>query len=107
MNGQFGVLYKEGRQVGGFKAWSMKCDLQPVLDKGGWATYQPSLWKAVGKNPFFLEVPHDSIFDVTFFNVVNEQLVPVYSETVKGILPNTFPINEYLAFSMAMVKYEH
>jgi len=72
----------------------------PIQSKN-WASYQPT-WKAWGKKPFFLRVPKDSIFDVTFYTVINNILVEVYSEKVKATLPTTFPLDEYLAFSLVM-----
>ena len=105
MNGQIGVLHQDNEQIGGFRNWTIKSDLAPVQSNTGWASYQPS-WKALGKKPFFLKVPRDNIFDVTFYTVINNVLVEVYKEKVKAILPNTFPLDEYLAFSLVMEAYE-
>ena len=100
MIGQLGVIYQDSKQIGGFRNWVIKSDLMSIQSKQ-WASYQPS-WKAWGKKPFFLKVPRDNIFDVTFYSVINNTLVEVYKEKVKAILPNTFPLDEYLAYSLVM-----
>jgi len=100
MNGQLGVLYQNNEQIGGFRNWMIKSNLMPIQSKK-WASYQ-STWKAWGKKPYFLRVPRDNIFDVTFYLVINNILVEVYKEKVKAILPNTFPLDEYLSFNLIM-----
>uniref|UniRef100_A0A6M3KGB6 Uncharacterized protein n=1 Tax=viral metagenome TaxID=1070528 RepID=A0A6M3KGB6_9ZZZZ len=100
MIGQLGTLHQDGEQIGGFRNWVIKSDLMPVQSKK-WASYQPS-WKAWGKKPFFLKVPKNNIFDATFYSVINNALVEVYREKIKTTLPDTFPLDEYLAFSLTM-----
>jgi len=103
MKGELGVLYQNGKQIGGFKSWQMKFELLPI-QSAGWAAYQPSQWKAFGKQPFFLEKPTGNIFDVVFYQVFKGQLIEIYKEKVEGILPTSFPLNIYLAFSLVMRK---
>lgn len=103
MNGYLGVLYQDGIQIGGFKNWIIQCELNPTQGGSRWATYQ-STWKAWGKAPFFLETPKENIFDAKFYTIINGYLVEVYNEKVKAVLPNTFPLNEYLAFKITMEK---
>lgn len=103
MRGELGVLFQNGEQIGGFKNWVMEANLLPVQDISRWASYQPT-WKAWGKKPFFFRIPRENIFNATFYSVIQGQLIEIYNERVKAILPNKFPLNEYLAFSLRMKK---
>ena len=99
-----GVLKQGGEQVGGFFEWEISHSLLTLPQRDKWTNYKEGGWRATGKRPWFLVKPDGDEFDVTFYSFLRGKLVEHHSVRVKGRLPSSYPLNEYLEFVLVMIK---
>ena len=106
MEGQLGVLYQDGKQIGGFLNWRIQHSLVPISSSDRWGKYKPSTWKATGASPWLIEKPVNDIFDVVFYKFMAGKLVENYRDKIRALLPNSYPLNEHLKFTLLLYHWE-
>lgn len=73
MNGELGVIYQNGKQVGGFYDWEIELAPNSTI-RDGWREFK--LNKEISAISYFLlKTPISNTFDAEFYKVKNKQLI--------------------------------
>ena len=85
MNGQIGILYQDGKQVGGVFDWEISAGMDRVA-KEGWV--ERKVAKQITAQSYWLvKKPNGDTFDVKFYEHIKGRLVLIDTGTVRLKLP--------------------
>ncbi len=91
MNGELGVLYQEGKQVGGVYDWQVDIIPIPTI-RDGWWEYKVK--KEITAKSYWLTIaPANNQFNIQLLKVVRGQLVLMDSGRVEIDLPSVRILN--------------
>ena len=100
MNGEIGVLYQDGRQIGGFYDWEITINLEQSswgeLGQGDWLEWQVSPQYITAVSYWLVHKPKDMTFRADFYQYIRNQLVLVDSSIVQIQLPEVNVIGKRL-----------
>ena len=86
MNGELGVIYQDGKQVGGIYDWEVDIIPIPTI-QDGWREYKIKK-EITAKSYWLTNAPANNQFDIQLLKVVRGQLVVMDGGKVKIDLPN-------------------
>ena len=90
MNGDIGVLYQEGKQIGGFFDWEMNISLESsTWQEGGgdWVNWEVTPPKITAISYWLVQKPKGTAFRADFYQYIRNQLVLADSSMVEIDLP--------------------
>ena len=94
LEGQIGVLYQEGKQVGGLYDWEFHIILD-YTTKDGMKEYKPH--KKIDARSYWLVEPvKENVFDAEFYQVMNDRLILMDAGKVAIDLPDCATIDRRL-----------
>jgi len=100
MDGQIGVLYQEGKQVGGVFDWAISGQMASWA-KDDWAATKAT--KLVTAQIYWLiKEPDGDIFEVELYQQIRNQLVLMDTGRVKLGLPDTTTLNGTLVAPLTL-----
>lgn len=106
LEGQIGVLYQNGRQVGGVYDWSIRVVLDYTVSKGI-RQYKP-VKHLDARSYWLLEDLQDNTFDATFYQVVSNELVVMDAgKVIIGFPDYTLDKRLYAPLSIRWVGSEY
>lgn len=94
MEGQIGVLYQGGKQVGGVFNWEIKGQMANSAEDN-WVKIK-AVKSVTALSYWLIKEPEGDIFKAELFQQIRNQLVLIDSGTIKLKLPDTNTLNRML-----------
>ncbi len=86
MNGELGVLYQGGKQVGGFFDWEIDLTLVPTM-RNGWYSFK-AFKRITIQSYWLINAPDGSCYEAKLYKAIRGQLILMDSGRVEVNLPN-------------------
>ena len=94
MNGQIGVLYQNGKQIGGIFDWEINAGMGSYA-KDDWIEIKVAK-QITAQSYWLLNKPKDDIFEARFYQYIEGRLILIDIGTVKVKLPEVDILNKTL-----------
>jgi len=101
MEGQIGVLYQEGKQIGGVFDWQYSIALEP-MPKKNWTDWKAGSPNITALSYWLLRKPDSPIFQADLFQFIRGHLALVDSSIVEIKFPD-FTLNKKLLGPVKMI----
>jgi len=94
MEGQIGVFYQGGKQVGGVFNWEISGQMANSAEDN-WVKIK-AVKSVTAQSYWLIQKPKGDIFEVELYQKIRNQLVLIDSGTIKLKLPDTVTLNRTL-----------
>ena len=94
MDGNIGVLYQYGKQVGGIYDWEISLNFDTIV-KDGWEEVKV-IKKISALSYWLVEVPADEAFDIELYKHMDNQLILMDTGRVNFDMPDDETLNRRL-----------
>lgn len=100
MNGDFGALFQDGDQIGGFLNWIMSFHLAET-STSGMRSYTVTQWVTRAHPYYWVTYPRSNIFTADYYVYYEERLILVSRNLIK-ILYKDEPLHRWIDESLEM-----